>query len=328
MTMKLTTFLFFLGIIQMMASEVYSQITKVTLQFNDAAVKQVLAKIEDESEFFFLYNSKLVDVNRKVSIDVKDEKINEILNNLFMGTDVVYMVVDRQIVLTNKADQSGFIRESGQQPGKKITGKVTDQSGVPISGATVVVKGTTTGITTDRDGNFSLALPTDAKTLIFSFVGMRSNEVAIGSNSEYNVVLSEEAIRIDEIVAIGYGKQKKTSITAAVSTLQVKEISSTPIADLSNGLGGRLSGVIFRQNSGEPGKDAAAIYIRGISSIGSTKPLTVVDGIPRDFQNLDPNTIETITVLKDAAAVAPYGVAGANGVLLITTKRGKQELLH
>ncbi len=128
---------------------------------------------------------------------------------------------------------------------------------------------------------------------------------------------------LDEVVVVGYGTQKKESVTAAISTLKGKEMASTPITNLSNGLGGRVSGVIVRQNNGEPGNDGSNIYIRGISSTGANQPLLIVDGIPRDFKQLDPNIIESFTILKDAAAVAPYGVAGANGVILVTTKRGK-----
>src|ERR1035437_9139193 len=184
MIMKLTMFLFFLGIVQMMASEAYSQTTKLTLQLKDVAVKQVLAQIEDESEFFFLYNSKLVDVNRKVDVDAKDQRIDDILNSLFQKTEVVYTVVDRQIVLTNKADQAGFI-QSGQQTSKKVTGKVTDQSGAPVPGASIVVKGTTTGVISDSDGSFALTLPENAKTLLFSFIGMKSQEITIGNMSTF-----------------------------------------------------------------------------------------------------------------------------------------------
>lgn len=205
---------------------------------------------------------------------------------------------------------------------KEIKGFVKSDSGF-LPGVSVIVKtDPKIGVSTDANGYYNIQVPENS-TLVFRSIGYNSVEVPVKGKSTIDIVMVINHVNLDDVVVVGYGTQKKTSVTAAVSTLQVKTIASIPIADLSNGLGGRLPGVIFRQNSGEPGKDAAAIYIRGISSIGSTKPLTVVDGIPRDFQNLDPNTIETITVLKDAAAVAPYGVAGANGVLLITTKRGK-----
>jgi TonB-linked SusC/RagA family outer membrane protein len=159
--------------------------------------------------------------------------------------------------------------------------------------------------------------------LVFSFIGYLTNEVDVNGRSVVDVSMAEDVQSLEEIVVVGYGTQKKTSVTAAVSTLKGAEIASTPTTNLSNSLGGRVSGVIVKQLNGQPGTDGSNIYIRGISSTGATQPLVVVDGIPRDFSQLDPNTIESFTVLKDAAAVAPYGVAGANGVILVTTKKGK-----
>lgn len=203
-----------------------------------------------------------------------------------------------------------------------ISGRVTDASGEPLPGVTVSLTGTTIGTATDLDGGYSLTVP-EGSTLVFSFIGFESQSIAIGGRSVIDVVLGEDMASLDEVVVVGYGTQKKTSVTAAVSSIKGEEISQLPVTNLSNGLGGRLAGVIVRQGSGEPGRDGSNIYIRGISSTGNSQPLLIVDGIPRDFQKLDPNTIESFTVLKDAAAVAPYGVAGANGVVLVTTKRGK-----
>ena len=203
-----------------------------------------------------------------------------------------------------------------------VSGRVTDASGQPLPGVTVSLPGTTTGTATDIDGKYSLTVP-EGTPLVFSFIGFETQTIAIGERSVIDIVLAEDMTSLDEVVVVGYGTQKKTSVTAAVSSIDGEEISKLPVTNLSNGLGGRLAGVIVRQGSGEPGRDGSNIYIRGISSTGNSQPLLIVDGIPRDFQKLDPNTIESFTVLKDAAAVAPYGVAGANGVILITTKRGK-----
>jgi len=322
MTMKLTTFLFFLGVMQMMASEAYSQTTKMTLQLEDVAVKQVLDQIEENSEFFFLYNSKLVDVNRKVSIDVKDQQIDEILNNLFQETGVVYTVVDRQIVLTNKSDQVGFISQSSQQQGKKVTGKVTDQAGAPIPGAAIIVKGTTTGITTDNSGSFSLSLPSDAKILIFSFVGMKSQEIDIAGKTTLNIVLTEESIGLEEVVAVGYGTQKKSSLTGSVSAVSGEKLAVAKSINFTNSLVGRLPGLVAVQRSGRPGSDDATLRIRGNNTLNDNSPLIVVDGVAnRSMSRLNSSDIESVTVLKDASA-AIYGAQAANGVILITTKRG------
>jgi len=321
MTMKLTMFLFFLGIVQMMASEAYSQTTKLTLQLKDVAVKQVLAQIEDESEFFFLYNSKLVDVNRKVDVDAKDERIDDILNNLFQKTEVVYTVVDRQIVLTNKADQAGFI-QSGQQASKKITGKITDNAGSPIPGASIVVKGTTTGVISNSDGSFALTLPENAKTLLFSFIGMKSQEITIGNTSTFAITMEDETIGIEEVVAVGYGTQKKANLTGAVGSIKMDDLKSRPLTNASLALQGTVAGVYALQSSGKPGDDNAVINIRGVGTWDNSAPLVIIDGLPGNMSDVNANDINSVSVLKDAASSSIYGNRAANGVILITTKKG------
>lgn len=205
-----------------------------------------------------------------------------------------------------------------------IQGRVTDAGkGEDLPGVSIVLKGSTRGTTTDGTGTYKLAIPGPEAVLVFSFVGYEPQEVLVGSRTEINVSLKPDIKALSEVVVVGYGVQKKTSVTAAVSAMKGEEIASVPVTNLSNSLGGRLPGVIVKQASGEPGRDGSNIYIRGISSTGNNQPLLIVDNIPRSFQQLDPNTIETFTILKDAAAVAPYGVAGANGVVLVTTKRGK-----
>lgn len=213
--------------------------------------------------------------------------------------------------------------EANGTPAISINGTVRDEKGEPLPGVNIMVKGTQTGTTTDVRGEYSISVSSENDVLIFSFVGYISQEVNVRSQKTIDITLVVDLRNLDELVVVGYGTQKKTSVTAAVSTLKGKEIATAPVANLSNTLGGRIAGVIVKQGSGEPGRDGANLFIRGISSTGSTQPLLIVDGIPRDFTQLDPNTIETFTILKDAAAVAPYGVAGANGVVLVTTKRGK-----
>ncbi len=203
-----------------------------------------------------------------------------------------------------------------------LTGKITDGE-QPVAGATIRIRETGVTVISGEQGEYSIdAAP--SQTLVVSFTGFEEQTFRVGSQQKLDIVLKPDAGNVlNDVVVIGYGTKRKTSVTAAVSTLKGKDIASTPIANLSNGLGGRVSGVIVKQGSGEPGRDGSNIYIRGISSTGATQPLIIVDGIPRSFQELDPNSVETFTVLKDAAAVAPYGVAGANGVILVTTKRGR-----
>jgi len=325
MTMKLTTFLFFLAITQIVASEAYSQTTKMTLQLKDVKVKQVLDRIEEKSEFFFLYNSKLVDVSRKVSVDAKDERIDEILNNLFQETGVVYTVVDRQIVLTNKADQAGFMQQNGQQQGKKVTGKVTDSNDGSLPGVSVIVKGTTTGVITDNNGNFSLANVPENAVLQFSFVGMKTQEIAVGSKTTINVTLTEEAIGLDEVVAIGYGTQKKRDVSGSISSVKGEDLARSGFSNAAQSLQGKTSGVFVVSGSGKPGS-GVSVRIRGVGGVNDSEPLYIIDGIQgADISTVNSNDIESIEVLKDASSAAIYGSRGANGVVLVSTKKGKKD---
>lgn len=325
MTMKLTMFLFFIAVTQIMASGVYSQTTKLTLHLKDVEVKKVLDQIEENSEFFFLYNYKLVDVNRRVNVDEQDQKIETILNNLFRETEVVYTVVDRQIVLTNKVDLAGFIRQSGQQPGKTVTGVVTDPNGLPIPGASVVVKGYTMGVTTDNDGRFTLSLPPDAKSIVISFVGMKSQEIVIAGKTTINVKLVEEVIGIEEVVAVGYGTQKRANLTGAVASVASTSLATRASTNPSDLLQGRLPGLEVIQPTGQPGRDDAIMKIRGLGSFGAgSNPLVLVDGVIGSISNLSPNDIESVTILKDAASASIYGARAANGVILVITKGAKK----
>lgn len=203
-----------------------------------------------------------------------------------------------------------------------VTGKVVDDKNLPVPGASISIKGTKTGTLTNESGAFSLVINGTKAVLIISSVGFQTQEITVSGSSPINVKLISGTDELNEVIVVGYGTQKKTSTTASVATLKVADLKNAPTANISNTLNGRLAGVIAAQGSGEPGKDGAEIHIRGVATTGSNGPLVIVDGVPRSFSNLDPSTIETFTVLKDAAAVAPYGMAGANGVILVTTKKG------
>lgn len=204
-----------------------------------------------------------------------------------------------------------------------VSGKIVDDKSQPIVGANILVKGTGTGTTSGENGLFSITIGAANTTLEVSFVGYQTTEVKLEGRTNLSIVLQPAATALSDVVVVAYGTQKKTSTTSSVSTLKVTDIKNAPSANISNTLNGRLAGVIAAQGSGEPGKDGAEIHIRGVATTGSNGPLVVVDGVPRSFTSLDPNTIESFTVLKDAAAVAPYGMAGANGVILVTTRKGK-----
>ena len=208
------------------------------------------------------------------------------------------------------------------QTSKTVTGTVVDEKNVPVNGASVQIKNNSIGTATNAAGKFSINVPVKNAILVISSLGHVTKEVTIPESGELDVQLIAANNTLDQVIVVGYGTQKKTSLTAAVSSLKGDEVKSTPVANISNALGGRVAGVLFKQGSGEPGYDGSNILIRGFSTTGNTSPLVIVDGVPRSFQQLDPNSIASFTILKDAAAVAPYGVAGANGVILVTTRHG------
>jgi TonB-linked SusC/RagA family outer membrane protein len=205
-----------------------------------------------------------------------------------------------------------------------VTGTVTDPNGMPLPGVNILEKGTTNGALTDFDGNYSIEIASPDAILVFSFIGMTTSESAVGNDNVINIRMTEDSQALDEVVVVGYGTQKKSTLTGAVSTLDGEDVAQTPVANISQSIAGRMAGVSMRPNGGQPGLDSPSIQIRGISTTGNSAPLVVVDGIIRsNINQIDPNSIESMSVLKDAAAVAPYGLGGANGVILITTKKGK-----
>ncbi len=317
--MRLSVFFLLLFIAQTFATVTYSQETRLTFKMQGAKVIDILNKIENESQFYFLFNQKMVDVERQVSIEVKNESIDKILTRIFENTNVSYLVKDRQIVLTTANSATEAIQQK-----KSVSGKVTDSSGASLPGVSVVVKGTTMGTITDSNGSYSLPnVPANA-TLQFSFVGMKTQEIAFAGKTTINVTLAEDAIGIDEVVAVGYGTQKKVNLTGSIATTNAKELRSLPVANVSNSLAARMPGVNVSQNSGTPGL-SSSIRIRATGTFNNTAPLYIIDGVVRDqfaFNGLDPTEIENLSVLKDAASAAVYGSRAANGVILVTTRRG------
>lgn len=319
--MKLTVVLFFASIMVSLAS-VHGQ--HMDLNYKDVNLKKILVEISRKSGYTFIYDNNEINEFKKVSINVKNKNIKETLNSLFINKPLDYKISGKSIaILRLKEEVNRKSNFSEVQQNREVKGRVTDDHNSPISGVSVLLKGTSTGTSTDQDGQYVISVPSNNSVLVFSSMGYQTQELNVPTQGPLDVTLQEGESDLEEVVVVGYGQQKKTSLTAAVSTMKASEISSVPTTNLSNNLGGRMSGVIVKQGSGEPGRDGSNIFIRGISTTGSTQPLLVVDGIPRSFQQLDPNAIETFTVLKDAAAVAPYGVAGANGVILVTTKKGK-----
>jgi len=313
----MTLYILLLSVSQIFAVDTYSQNARINLKLANQTVKEVLAEIQNQSEFFFMFNSKIVDVERKVDVVAENELINEVLSKLFAGTDIVYTVVDRQIVLFS----SKILEE--QQPGKTISGTVKDNNGRSIPGVTVVIKGTGAGCVTDADGKYSLQVPSTGTAVVFSFVGMRSQEQLIGNQTKINVILQEETIGLEEIVAIGFGTQRKVNLTGSVSSVSASELTKRPALNPALMLEGKVPGVQIVQNSGAPGNESASIQIRGMRSYGTgNSPLILVDGVQGSLEQMNPEMIESISVLKDASSSAIYGSRAANGVILVTTKKG------
>ena len=316
--MKLTT-LFLFVLFSQVSAGVFSQNNgRFSLKAEKESVNSILKLIEGQTEFRFMYNANNINVDRKVNIDCNSKSIDEVLEILFEGTNVKYRSFNNNYVLF--ADANNL--QGSTQQGKSVTGKITDSSGTPIPGVTVVVKGSNSGVITDENGSYNLNNVPSNAILIFSFVGMKTQEIAVGNRTTINVILTEDAIGIEEVVAVGYGQQKKSSVVASINTITSKEISM-PTRSLANNIAGQIAGILAIQRSGEPGRDDAQFWIRGISSFaGGTSPLVLVDGVPRNMNDIGVDEIETFTVLKDASATAVYGAEGANGVVLITSKRG------
>lgn len=315
--MKLTITLLLFAVFTATASSIYSQTTRINLKLKNATLVDVFREIERTSDFGFFFKSDELDLSKRVSIDLKDATIDETLKKILID-NYSYRILDKNIIVT----RTSLVTSEQQQ--KSVSGKVTDSTGTSLPGVSVVVKGTTTGTITDVGGAYSLSNIPENSTLQFSFVGMKGLEIEIGSKTTINVILTEDAIGIEEVVAIGYGTQSKVTITGSVVSTKGEELIKSKTPNVLNSITGRLAGVIVNNRSGEPGRDDPSILIRGRSTTGSSSPLILIDGIETsDFGRINPNDIESVSVLKDASA-AIYGARAANGVILVTTKSGKK----
>lgn len=320
----------------MLAGNSYSQSMRLSLDMKNVTIKDVLSQIEDQSDLYFLYDNNLIDVQKRVDLVVQNEPIEVILEKLFGEDQVVSVVRDRHIILTPA--QKTIVQQQVQ-----VTGRVTDSSGTSIPGVTVVVKGTTQGTVTDVEGQYSLSNVSGDAVLVFSFVGMRMQEIQVAGESTINVIMTEETVGIEEVVAVGYGTQRKADLTGAVGSIGSKELSRKTLLNASQALAGNIAGVLVNQNSGMAGDDGATINIRGLGTLNDNSPLIIIDGVIASSQDIpikdsygstqnvssnnplnsiNPKDIESITVLKDAASASIYGSRAANGVIIVTTKRG------
>jgi TonB-linked SusC/RagA family outer membrane protein len=317
---RLTMFLILLGLIQVSA-ESYSQTAKLSIKMNNVPIADVFTEIERISKFRLFYDNQLVDLSQRVSVDAEGETIYDVLDEAFLNTGLDYEIMDRFILVKPQHEQL-FQTESiyaAQQP-SSVSGKITDNSNQPLPGVTVVVKGTTRGTVTNTDGEYTLTNIPDDAVLQFSFVGMRTQEVAVEGQRSINVTMVEETIGIEEVVAVGYGTMKKSDITGSISSVPMDFIKNQPVRSLADMLQGRVAGMTLTRTSGQPGAETK-IRVRGPNSInGNNAPITVVDGVIGGSVG-SVHDIESIEILKDASATAIYGERASNGVILITTKK-------
>lgn len=327
--MKISMLFMFLVLFTMQANSSYAQRTKITLNLNNVTVERLIDEIESKTDFHFVYQIKEVDLNRVVSVKANKELVTSILERIFGNTKTTHNVVDKQIFLKEREARTSTLHQEVQSGPIKlqslVSGLVTDSDGIPLAGANVVEKGTTNGVTADFDGNFSIEVANANATLVVSYIGYSTKEIPLNGQASVNIVLEESAAGLDEVVVVGYGVQKKSDITGAVSNISEEKLQSRPTANFSDALQGRSSGVQIRQSGGDlDGK--FQIAIRGVGSVtGSNEPLIVVDGVPlvsASFSTINPKDISSIDILKDASATAIYGARAANGVVIVTTKKG------
>jgi TonB-linked SusC/RagA family outer membrane protein len=325
MELKIALLLIVAGVSNLLASPTYSQVAKVTLDMKNTRIEKVLDEIEVQSEFYFIFNQKQIDVERVVDIQVDNGLITDILPELFKGTNVNYTVIDRKILLTSEVASEKLkasVAESGLQQGF-VTGTIIDgTTGEAMPGVNIQVKGTTVGALTDINGKYSIKVSDPGAVLIFSFIGYSTQEVTVSGKQVIDLKMAAEMTGLDEVVVIGYGTVKKETLTGSVANITAASIVSTKSENLISNIQGKVSGLMVRQLTGEPGKFNNYVSIRGFGA-----PLVIVDGIVRDgtadMAQINSNDIESMSVLKDAAA-SIYGMNAANGVIIITTKKGAE----
>lgn len=300
---------------------VFSQTGKaektISIQFSNLSLQTALNRFEQASGYTFFYDAEQVNLQQTVSMNVKQATVSKAVTELLKNTGLGFEISNLQITLFNK-------KEPARQQKKevRVTGVVSDDTGEPVIGANVLVQGTTIGAITDLDGRYMLNVPAGS-TLIISYIGYTNSQVKVNAAGNYDIRLKEDTEMLHEVVVVGYGTQKKSNLTGSVASINADALESRAVASVSAALAGTMPGVTTIQNSGAPGAQSGSITIRGKNSINAASPLVIVDGVPGSMNNIDPSDIESVSVLKDAASSAIYGVQAANGVILITTKKGK-----
>ena len=288
---------------------------KITQQFRNVPLKTVLEEVEKQLQYSVIYKKDEVNEQKQINHNFKDASVEEVLSAI-LDKGLSYSIQGKMIVISQKTTKA-----SAPQQQKKVTGVVKDKTGEPVIGANVIERGTTNGTVTDLDGRFTLEVPQNA-VLQVSYIGYMEQEIPVNNRSDISVSLLDDTQNLDEIVVVGYGTQKKVNLTGAVSSVKADVLENRTTSDPVNMLTGNVSGVTIVQNAGQPGADGAALRVRGVGTLGNSEAMVIIDGVESSMSNVDPNDIENISVLKDAAAASIYGVRAANGVVLITTKRG------
>lgn len=328
--MKLAAFFLFISCLHVSATA-YSQKKPINLSLQGVSLEKAFNAIGAQSGYLFLYNDeKLSDTKEKITLYLKDATIAQAMDACLKGLPLSYQIIDNTVLITPKAanDQPSS-RQRIPRP-LMIRGRVFDQKNPPdpLAGVTVLIKGTTKGTVTDSSGFFEIAANT-GDVLVFSYLGYITTEYTVGGKqSDINISLQQNLNVLDQAVVTGYSEQKVKNLASSISVIPSSNIENKPITQLSQALQGGVTGLTVQQGSGLPGGDAANIKIRGINTLGNTDPLVLVDGVPFDLNNIDPTTVQSVTILKDAAAASIYGARAANGVILVTTKRGVAGQVH
>ena len=320
--MRVSLFMLFVCIFQLMATNTEAQNAIMKLETNVISIGQLINQIEKQTDYLVVFRNREIDTERTIRVQEKSGKVISYLKDALEVTDISYVFTNKYILLSKK-NHSDAVNDN-QQLNRKITGTVKDNNGEPVIGANVSVKGTTNGTITDVDGNFSLENISDNDIIVISYIGYTSQEIKAGKQTSLKIILKEDTQAIDEVVVVGFGTQKKVNLTGSIGTVKTDEVlKSRPVTNVQELLAGSVPGMVVSKGSGAAGS-GASINIRGTSTIGnSSGVLVLIDGMPGNIYTLNPNDIESVSVLKDAASAAIYGSRAANGVVLVTTKTAK-----
>ena len=292
---------------------------QVTVNIDSMPLTEALKKLEEQTGYSFFYSNVLPDKDAVVSVKANNMDIAAVMDQLLDGLAVSYKVnEDKQIALYAYEPE---VVEQTKPTGRTVSGVVYDSDGLPVIGAGVMVEGSLHGTVTDEDGRWTLELEDDNVTLEISSMGYQRQSVAVKGRSDFTVTLTSDTQYLDEVVVVGYGTQKKVNLTGSVSMVTSEDMASRPVSNMSSGLQGLLPGVTVVNASGQPGESGTTIRVRGVGTIGNANPLILIDGIEGDLSTINPEDIESVSVLKDAASASIYGARAANGVLLVTTKK-------